>query len=367
MDTPDIAELYAAEGPFATVYLDSTSVAVPDASARLETRWKSMRRELAGAGATDELLAAIDGALAGDHNGGDTLVLVAGRDGVLARRHLPEPPKRDLGKVGALPFLAPLLEWEQSLLPHVVVTADREGADILAVSDNAEQASTEVHGDTEQIQRSAPGGWSQRRFQQRAENTWEHNAKEVADAVVEVADSVGAKVVLVTGDVRAVQFLQEHLPERIAHVTRVITHDGTPVEAPIDELASDIVREVATAAAEATVSLLRKFREERGQHDRAADGVAPTVEALQRAQVETLLVHADPDDERTAWFGPEPTHLALDRQLLVDLGVDEPREAPLIDVLIRAALGTSAAVHIVPTASAVTEGVGAILRFSDAP
>ncbi|MBV9411271.1 MAG: hypothetical protein JO148_06730, partial [Acidimicrobiia bacterium] len=48
---------------------------------------------------------------------------------------------------------------------------------------------------------------------------------------------------------------------------------------------------------------MAKFREERGQGDRAADGPAATLEAMSRSQVEVLLVHADPDDTRTAWFG----------------------------------------------------------------
>ncbi len=38
-------------------------------------------------------------------------------------------------------------------------------------------ATEQVEGETEYIRRGAPGGWSQKRFQQRAENTWEHNGQ----------------------------------------------------------------------------------------------------------------------------------------------------------------------------------------------
>jgi hypothetical protein len=44
--------------------------------------------------------------------------------------------------------------------------------------------------------------------------------------------------------------------------------------------------------------------------------------------------------------------------------VDHPVEAPLVDVLVRAALGTSAGVRLVPADRAPTDGVGAVLRWS---
>jgi len=107
-----------------------------------------------------------------------------------------------------------------------------------------------------------------------------------------------------------------------------------------------------------------RFQEERGQRDRAADGPKATVEALGRAQVGTLLLYDDPSDERTAWFGPDATHIALDASTLKDLGV-EPQQARLTDVLIRAAIGTGASVRIVPDTGpgSPTEGVGALLRY----
>jgi hypothetical protein len=45
------------------------------------------------------------------------------------------------------------------------------------------------------------------------------------------------------------------------------------------------------------------------------------------ATVETLLVHEADDDERTAWVGPDPVHLALVRDDLTSgMGVAEPVE-----------------------------------------
>jgi hypothetical protein len=56
------------------------------------------------------------------------------------------------------------------------------------------------------------GGWSQPRYQRRAEDSWQHNAMAVADAVTQATRDLHAGLLLVAGDVRAVQLLRDHLP-----------------------------------------------------------------------------------------------------------------------------------------------------------
>ena len=47
------------------------------------------------------------------------------------------------------------------------------------------------------------------------------------------------------------------------------------------------------------------------------------------------------------------------------LGVDEPVEGRLVDVAVRAALGTGAGIRVVPPGAAgPTDGMGAVLRWS---
>jgi peptide subunit release factor 1 (eRF1) len=265
--------------------------------------------------------------------------------------------------VSALPRIGPLVEFRQASPGYVVVLADRTGADLVAVTATGREIGAQAGGADDPISKVAPGGWSQQRYQQRAENVWEQNARDVADTVAKLVDKVDARIVLVAGDVRALEKLRSEVAPGVAPLLHEVAgHRGAGTDD--DATAAEITRVVAGAVAEDTVALLRKFREEDGQNDRAANGVAATVTALQMSQVETLLIHDDPDDERTLWYGPAAGHLALDRQTLVDMGAEEQREGRLVDVLIRAAFGTGAGVRIVPSASAVNEGVGAILRFA---
>jgi hypothetical protein len=357
------AALFDHEGPFVTVYLESTSEQI-DAEERLEVRWKNARRDLEDAGADAATLDAVESAVIGNHGGGATLAVVAARGDVLVTRHLPAPPTTDRWRLGPLPWLGPLIDTDEHLLPHVVVLADRVGADVYGVAPSGEAIEASVDGDTEHIHRGKPGGWSQRRFQQRAENTWEDNARQAARTVAEVAGRIGARTVLVGGDERAVGFLTDHLPEHLHGLVQPLEHGGRDPGISFDDVAEEVTRLVDTVAAADTVEVVQEYKEERGQDDRAAEGPARVVEALQTAVVQTLLVHDDPDDERTAWFGPEPTHLALERDDLVSgMGVEEPQEARLVDVCIRAAVGTGADVRIAPR-SLLREGLGAILRHT---
>jgi len=168
--------------------------------------------------------------------------------------------------------------------------------------------------------------------------------------------------VMVGGDTRAVQLLLEALPERVKERVREISGHRAP-DGSVDEAAEEVTRLVATAVAEDTRALLAKFKEEQGQGDRAVEGGAATLDALTRGQVEVLLVHADPDDRRTAWFGAEPIPVATEPGVLRDLGVQDSQEGALVDVALRAALGTSAGVRLVPAAGGPDDGIGAILRW----
>lgn len=362
-EIPDIAAAFDGPGPFVTVYL-GTEAAVEQAAQRNAKRWKILRHRLEEDGAPAEALAAIDPLVPDAHHLGRTLAVVADATGARLVRHEADPPARDAGWVAPLPRVGPMIEWAQSAVPHLVVLADRAGADIVVFSpSNGRVLSVgEDSGEDPVLRKSHPGGWSQRRYQTRAENQWEHNAKEVADRVAALADATGARLVVVAGDVRALQFLGEHLPARTLALLKEIDGSRAPGTG-LDEIADDIVKLVATVVAEDSVEFLRQFKQERGQRDLAAEGEKASIGALAAARVDTLLIHDDPDDDRTAWFGPEPGMVAQTMKKLAKFGVPKPQEGRLVDVAIRAAFTTGAAVRIVPSVGSVKQGIGAILRF----
>jgi hypothetical protein len=363
MRTDDLARLYEHDGPFASIYL-ATEGDVEDAARRVQVRWKDARRQLAEAGVPEAALDAVEPLTADAHTRGAALAVIAVGDGVLLAEHLPEPPPRELlHRWGPLPDLLPLLAARQASIPYVAVLTDRTGAEVVAGGPGAGEP-IQVEGDTgPHLQRSHPGGWSQLRYQHRAENLWEANASQVAETLTRVVDQLRPRFVAVAGDVRALQLLRDNAPER---TRELLVEVGGEFES-VERLLAETDKLLRQTVAEDTEALLARFRAERGQGDRAADGVEATLEALRKAQVEVLLLHDDPDDDRTAWFGPAPTLLAADQRTLAGPGVERPVQARLADVLVRAALGTGAEPRLLDAGGTdgPRQGVGALLRWAD--
>lgn len=362
IDCSDLAEVFSQEGPFLSVYLETEPIA--NAAQVNDQKWQSLRREAEEAGATSEALAAIDGLVTDAHTKGRGLSVVLSASGeVLHHGRQPDPPRHELARWSQLPSLIPVIEARQSRPPHLTVVIDRTGADIFVYEAlGGREFQLGVEGTDDVIRKVAPGGWSQRRFQQRAEDSWEANAKVVADRVARIVDKVNARLVVVAGDVRAVQLLREALPPQVDALVEQI--DGSRAEDGSDDaISADAATLVATAVAHDSAELIAKFKEELGQADRAANGPEDVVGALSEGRVDVLLIHEDPTDERTAWVGPDGPHIALELGPLKAMGVDAPTEARLPDALVRAAVGTSSRVRVVPAASVLKDGVGAILRW----
>jgi Bacterial archaeo-eukaryotic release factor family 2 len=360
---PGIQRLFEADGPFLSLYL-RTPGAVEDASQELATRWQSVRRHCAGEGVEEKILDTVDPLVEGAYERGPALAVIAGLDGVLLTESLGrELPRDAVVSYGPLPHLVPLLAESQRQVSSVVVLTDRTGAQLAVRSPGEGDRTATVEGTrSPHLTRSAPGGWSQPRYQRRAERLWKVNTAEVAEELTKVIDQVAPRFVAVAGDVRAVQLLVDQLPERAATLVHKIGgefQDLGPALERADETAAEL-------AAEDAGRVLARFAEERGQHDRAADGVEATVTALTKAQVATLLLNPETTAGRVAYFGDQPEHVALDRDTLVSMGAITPVEARLTDVLVRATVGTGAGVWLAePGEDGPSEGVGALLRWPD--
>ncbi|HSK96695.1 MAG TPA: Na+/H+ antiporter NhaA, partial [Euzebyales bacterium] len=277
--------LFDADGPFVSVYL-TTRGALPDAAEQVALRWRNLRRQLADDGAPEAALAAVDPLTDGAHREGESLVVVAHAGGVLYSAHLPQAPQDDVAVLGDLPRLTPLLAATQRLIPHIVVVTDRLGAELIVVQPDDADHHTAVDGEELHVTRSAPGGWSQPRFQQRAENRWDANAREVADALTRLVDAHHPKLVVVSGDVRAVQFLRAQLPPRVADLLAEVQGDYSDLEEAL--LRTDDL--VAARAEAETAETLQALEREQGQGDLAATGAEATLHALARGQVDTVLL-----------------------------------------------------------------------------
>ena len=280
---------------------------------------------------------------------------------VLANAELP-----DEAGCQSPPPVTGLLAWEQNCPPHLLVVTDRTGADITATAGAGHPEKTwTVAGPDDEIERKrGPGGWSQPSYQRRVEDSWRHNAARVAEEVAMGADSVGAQVLVLSGDVRAVQLLSERLPNDpallVRHITGSRAADGS--QATRRRLVEQALREAAGAQ---TTRLLEALHENLGPGGLAVDGVDDTLDALARGRVATLLVQPSSADSRLAWFGAGPTDVYADHDA-AELSDSPIRSGRLIDVAVRSALLSGAQVRVIAqgTPAEPVGGIGALCRYA---
>ncbi|MDQ1654672.1 MAG: hypothetical protein QOI35_3872 [Cryptosporangiaceae bacterium] len=356
-----LEHLYRQPGPYTSVYLD-TSRDSELAQRKVALRWREAATALADQGAPEADITAIRDLVEVLRPEGPSGHAIFAADGVVRlAAELEGPPRREIHRYAPLPHAMPLIAQHRETIPHVLVVTDRVGADVTAVGYDGDALRREIEGRTWPIRKVQAGGWSHRRYQQAAEETWERNAAAVARATTEAAHAIGAKVVLVAGEERARSELLHALgPDLQAEVIEV---PGGGRAAGIDQEAfqAEVAKLLADRAAAEVSAVEDRFREELGQHDKAAAGFEGTVRALQLAQAEVVLVNNDdPAANGTLFAGPEPGELGLTRDELRGEAVEDRADA----VLVRAAAATDAQVTMVPPEElTLPDGLAALLRY----
>jgi hypothetical protein len=359
-DSPDLAHLFELPGQFVSCYVD-TDAASEDALQRLEIHRKDVRRELESLEAAAAVIEAIDQALHGVRELGEAAAVIAEGNAIRVLEGGDMPLGRDIVRVGPLPSLGPLLGWRQHRVPYLAVACDRAGADIgISTHSGTDMASA---GDPDPhdpaLHKVPSGGWSQRRYQERVQNAWERNARAVVDQLEHLVERVHPRLILFGGDLQAVSLLKEHAGQTVGPLLQEASISRAADGSERHD-ARTIRRAVETAVAADTAKLMATMREMRPK-SLGVEGASAVLAALTASQVDTLLVHDDPDDDRTAFCSLDPLVAGLDRGEVASFS-GKVLEARLPDVAIAAAFRTGAKVRMVP-GHPLTDGIAALLRF----
>ncbi|MFD6665505.1 Vms1/Ankzf1 family peptidyl-tRNA hydrolase [Micromonospora chalcea] len=358
--------LYNRPGPWCSVYMDA-SRDTQDARAQVDLRWRALKGDLLSQGADPVTVEAVEEVvrrhqpMPGDYG----IAVFATRGRVVLTEYLSAPPLRDLASWSALPHTMPLVAQRGEQVAWVRVLADRTGADAMAVSAGGVPRRAHVTGaQSRQLRRVQPGGWSQSRYQRAAMEAWHQNAGDAAAATADLAERVGADVVVVAGDIRATGMIAAQLPERWQDVlvrTDAGSHDVGADDTLMDDITAQTVAEVAD---QRVTAALDRF----GVQEDVGAGLDAVVSALQRNQVDTMLIVDDPSADGELWVGPEPTEIATDPGQLADMSVADPQRVRADAALLRALIGTDADLTVLAPEEApeLTDGVGAVLRYVDA-
>lgn len=364
MDIGFLQGVYAPRGPYATVYL-ATSHASEDQAAARALRWRQERERLAGAGADDDTLAAIETVLprerAEEERG--RVVCAAGGD-VLLDDAMYEPVEAE-SRWSVLPDLLPYLAERAGRLPYAIALVDREGADIVSASVSGVAAESRVNAEGRHPVTKVRGGEERNKaYQRRAEGVWDDVAERICAELTRLVLRTAPEVVVLAGDPRMRGLVLDHLDGRTRDLVVTTDAGGRAAGAAGDALSAEIGEAVREKAAERQNAILDAFRQGRGRGDGAVTGLAATVEALRRGQVETLILSPESRDAHL-FIGAEPHVLGVTAEEVKSLGEDRPTEAPADAALLRAASATDAALLYRADGEETDEGAAATLRYTD--
>jgi hypothetical protein len=365
-------------GPFVSVYLDTSDYDRGVDARAQQVRWRDQREELAKEHDDPATLDALGAAISPPEAFGVAGIAAFGTHGAVPLVvQLPRPPLREQARWSPLPDLLPLLVQAPPRPPHLLVSANREGGEVMIVGGAGSGDRQEVKGTGWPVHKVKSGGWSQDRYQRSAEDAWAINAKELADAVIKAVAGRKIEAVIVAGDVRARELLVSKLPDGLQRAVVVVDRELPVDSAELSQAAEEVLQQLEDDAAR---SHLETFHNQAGD-GRAVEGLAATVAALRDGQVAELFIggrYTDGDRNAPelpwatdpAWIGPGLADIALSEQDLRDRNVTDLAQDRVGAALVRAAVGTDAALFVVPPGgtspgdTALQDDIGALLRFA---
>lgn len=345
------------DGPFVTVHAD-VSRNDEHGLDRIDAQCTAVRHELEHRAVDGTLAEAVEERLRRAPEGAGELnrtVVAAGTEILLDEDHPGSPSWREPVTVGPLPSLTQWVLANDDEVTFVVVLADREGADVEVHSTRTPRPRwrRELHGETQDITKVAPGDWAQKQYQRRAENVWHGNAEMVARQLRSVYDDVRPRFIALAGDPRAraeIVAVGEHLP-----ITQVES-GGRGAGASQESLWAEVDRLVAQEMAREEAELMERLEQGRGRRSGVVDGLEATLDALARAEADTVVADLRALHELSTCPADHPG-LPLPAEAIDERGL------PADDVLIAAAAGTGAGLTTMPAEQIGPECVAATLRW----
>ncbi|WP_037673673.1 Vms1/Ankzf1 family peptidyl-tRNA hydrolase [Streptomyces griseus] len=366
MDLAFLHPLYEQSGPWASAYVD-TSRQTENTPHERHLTAAALARELSAQGADEATCRAVESAVEDLRHSPEPhgRALFARGGQVVLDPPLAKAPQGSWAEWAPLPRVTPLLDLADQEPVCVVAYVDRRGADFELRGALGSRKAGSVTGRQWPMHRTSTTDWSERHFQLKVENTWEHNAAEIADALTVCQEETRADLLILVGDDRERRSVHDRLPQRLHDRVVELTH-GTGsrlLDEEVEQARAEHVRRRTEAELERF--LAARAPDAEGQAG-AVEGVPALVEAAREHRIDELLIRTDgPDAHREVWIGEDPDQVAVRRTELKALGEQNSWAARADDALVRSAVATDATALAVPAAAeeAPVGGLGALLRW----
>jgi ribosomal protein L7Ae-like RNA K-turn-binding protein len=347
------ATLYRKEGPWCTAFVDASlgTSAAQEAADRLP---ESVAHLLSSQQAKPQDIEAMRAAIRpADGSPAPVARFVAVNDGEVLIDELVQGFLAGEPRVECAPFpnLVPLARARGGQFPYVVAEVGRDGGEIRLLHSAVPGVSEErsVAGDPEEAHhaRRVPGRYDEPQNRAQTEEIWRRNADELAKHIDEVVRENRARLVVLSGDVKARELVLTQLAEATRAVTTELDQHTRTGGADPEVVAKAVESRVAEVLADDINQLTEKIgNRSSGDHPGAVLGFEEVVAALQRAQAETVIVSEFQDDHSLLALAAEPW-LATDESGTPGTEIIGSWPAP--EVLLRAVALTDASIRYVPS------------------
>jgi peptide subunit release factor 1 (eRF1) len=264
--------------------------------------------------------------------------------------------------IGSVPHLYPLAKVIDAYPRYAAVALDTNKARIIVFSLAAAERDEQIRN--EKTRRSQKGGWSQARYQRRAENFHLHHVKEVVDTLDRIVREENIDHIVVESEEVALPIFKEQLPKHLEEkIVDVITFQRDADDSNV------LARTLAALRAKDAETDAEKVEELMNAWQSGGLGVAgpeATLSALQLGQVDELLITASPELLKPVQTLPDD---AAPGEVLAETsapqGTADDKRLKLADELVTRAKQTAAKIRFIEdsTLLAAVGGVGALLRF----
>ncbi|MEU6664976.1 Vms1/Ankzf1 family peptidyl-tRNA hydrolase [Streptomyces sp. NPDC046727] len=371
MELAFLSPLYEHPGSWASAYVDLSGHG-EDMGHQRHLTAEAVSRQLREQGADEATCRAVYEAVEALRHASDPYgrALFA-RDGEVALQvPLTKAPPGGLVHWGPLPHVTPLLDLAGEDPVALVAYIDRTGADFELRSAVLREEAGQVTGSRQwPMHRAKASDWSERHFQLKVENTWESNAREIAEALASCQAETGADLLILCGEERECRSVHEQLPQQVRGRAVEAAHGigSRLLPGEVEDIRARHVRERVLAEVDRYRAARMPDEERRAA---AIEGVPQLIEAAREHRLAELLIRPDaPDTHREVWIGEDPDQLAARRTELRMLGEEHSWPARADDALVRAAVVTDApVVSLTPVLEETGDevaagGMGALLRW----
>lgn len=372
MNLSFLGPLYARQGPYASVRLD-TSRDIDDPDRAIALRWRHLGHELDQQGADKATRQALGEVVGSDRDvpGPHGQAVFAARGEVLLSAELPHPPAHDAARFSSLPDAMPVALQRAPDIGYAVVLIHRISAEETSTAED--ELDVRLQTGRWPVSAVDPDTRAQRRHRYPA-SAWPQHTAQVLDDMGDLVDlerEGGTDTVVVCGEVWERGVLVNQMPATMRACVVAVEEDANgrlETDGRDRALLEDTLGELLRGCMSAQdTALTETFLEQRARGwGRAVEGLDAAVEALQRAQVRALLLNPPADLSTPIWVGREPTQLALQAADLRHYGAGSVSEQPADAALLRALVGTGAQLVVVPDEELTLEDrLGALLRYPD--